>query len=356
MTLTDAESGSSQAQGTPLERVRPRSGSAEADARRRETEYPYDEIRRPRLVQRRPRGGGEAGLREPHACPGAGYPAGSGRPRPHRRRLHRHRQDGRVPAAHLEHASPREGPQPRPARAGGEPHPRARPADRPHVHADLAPDPPLHHHGVRRHALRPPDQGAARRHRRAHRHARAPEGPHEARRGEPVQRGGARAGRGRPHAGHGLSARRDHHRGRHARVPPDASVLGHHRPVHPEEPGLASERPRHGRDRPQRRDGQDGGAVHDAHQELQQARAAWRPCCSEKGSERVIVFARTKNRTEDCAEALCDAGFRAESIHSDKSPGRRAVARWRTSAAARRPSSWPPTCWRAASTCPTWTM
>ena len=41
-------------------------------------------------------------------------------------------------------------------------------------------------HGVRRHALRPPDQGAARRHRRAHRHARAPEGPHEARRGEPV--------------------------------------------------------------------------------------------------------------------------------------------------------------------------
>ncbi|MFR9168792.1 MAG: DEAD/DEAH box helicase, partial [Gordonibacter urolithinfaciens] len=43
----------------------------------------------------------------------------------------------------------------------------------------------------------------------------------------------------------------------------------------------------------------------------------------EKGSERVIVFARTKNRTEDCAEALCDAGFRAESIHSDKSQGAR---------------------------------
>lgn len=44
---------------------------------------------------------------------------------------------------------------------------------------------------------------------------------------------------------------------------------------------------------------------------------------NEKGSERVIVFARTKNRTEDCAEALCDAGFRAESIHSDKSQGQR---------------------------------
>ena len=43
----------------------------------------------------------------------------------------------------------------------------------------------------------------------------------------------------------------------------------------------------------------------------------------EKGSERVIVFARTKNRTEDGAEALCDAGFRAESIHSDKSQGAR---------------------------------
>ena len=42
-----------------------------------------------------------------------------------------------------------------------------------------------------------------------------------------------------------------------------------------------------------------------------------------EGSDRVIVFARTKNRTEDCAEALCDAGYRAESIHSDKSQGQR---------------------------------
>ena len=51
----------------------------------------------------------------------------------------------------------------------------------------------------------------------------------------------------------------------------------------------------------------------------------------EKGSERIIVFARTKNRTEDCAEALCDAGFRAESIHSDKSQGarRRALENFR---------------------------
>ena len=43
----------------------------------------------------------------------------------------------------------------------------------------------------------------------------------------------------------------------------------------------------------------------------------------EKGSDRIIVFARTKNRTEDCAEALCDAGYRAESIHSDKSQSQR---------------------------------
>ena len=44
---------------------------------------------------------------------------------------------------------------------------------------------------------------------------------------------------------------------------------------------------------------------------------------NEKGHERVIVFARTKNRTEECAEALEAAGFHAESIHSDKTQGRR---------------------------------
>ena len=43
----------------------------------------------------------------------------------------------------------------------------------------------------------------------------------------------------------------------------------------------------------------------------------------EKGSERIIVFARTKFRTEECAEALCRAGYKAESIHSDKSQGQR---------------------------------
>ena len=43
----------------------------------------------------------------------------------------------------------------------------------------------------------------------------------------------------------------------------------------------------------------------------------------EKGHERVIVFARTKARTEECAEALIEAGYSAESIHSDKPQGRR---------------------------------
>ncbi len=43
----------------------------------------------------------------------------------------------------------------------------------------------------------------------------------------------------------------------------------------------------------------------------------------EKGSDRVIVFARTKFRTEDCAEDLRRAGYSAESIHSDKSQGQR---------------------------------
>lgn len=48
-----------------------------------------------------------------------------------------------------------------------------------------------------------------------------------------------------------------------------------------------------------------------------------RAVLEEKGSERVIVFARTKFRTEECAEELRRAGYRAESIHSDKSQGQR---------------------------------
>lgn len=48
-----------------------------------------------------------------------------------------------------------------------------------------------------------------------------------------------------------------------------------------------------------------------------------RAVLEEKGHERVVVFARTKNRTEECAEALKEAGYKVESIHSDKSQGNR---------------------------------
>ena len=48
-----------------------------------------------------------------------------------------------------------------------------------------------------------------------------------------------------------------------------------------------------------------------------------RAVLEEKGHKRVIVFARTKNRTEECAKALCEAGYAAESIHSDKSQAQR---------------------------------
>jgi len=51
-----------------------------------------------------------------------------------------------------------------------------------------------------------------------------------------------------------------------------------------------------------------------------------RAVLDEKGSERVIVFTRTKNRTEECVEMLRDHGFSAESIHSDRSQGQRRQA------------------------------
>ncbi len=51
-----------------------------------------------------------------------------------------------------------------------------------------------------------------------------------------------------------------------------------------------------------------------------------RAVLDEKGSDRVIVFARTKHRTEECMEMLRDNGYSAESIHSDKSQGQRRKA------------------------------
>ena len=43
----------------------------------------------------------------------------------------------------------------------------------------------------------------------------------------------------------------------------------------------------------------------------------------EKGSQRVIVFTRTKRKADICVRRLQQAGFNADSIHSDKSQGRR---------------------------------
>ncbi|MEG0682418.1 MAG: DEAD/DEAH box helicase [Raoultibacter sp.] len=44
-----------------------------------------------------------------------------------------------------------------------------------------------------------------------------------------------------------------------------------------------------------------------------------RAVLEEKGSERIIVFTRTKGRSDSCSRFLRDAGYSAESIHSDRS-------------------------------------
>ena len=69
----------------------------------------------------------------------------------------------------------------------------------------------------------------------------------------------------------------------------------------------------------------------------------------QRGSKRVIVFTDTKTRAEICTGQLKRAGFRADSIHSDKTQ----VQRSRASAKVPSTSSLPPTCWPAESTCRT---
>ena len=73
---------------------------------------------------------------------------------------------------------------------------------------------------------------------------------------------------------------------------------------------------------------------------------------NDKGHERVIVFARTKNRTEECAPKRLRPPVSTPSPSTPTRPRAAAVAPWRTSAAAKPTSWWPPTCWHAASTCP----
>jgi ATP-dependent RNA helicase RhlE len=43
----------------------------------------------------------------------------------------------------------------------------------------------------------------------------------------------------------------------------------------------------------------------------------------EKGSERVLVFTRTRSRADSCAKRLSKAGFSVRAIHSDRSQGQR---------------------------------
>ena len=64
---------------------------------------------------------------------------------------------------------------------------------------------------------------------RARRHARPPDRPDRARRRRPRRDRGARPRRGRPHARHGLQARRRPDRRHDAARPPDAALLGHAR-------------------------------------------------------------------------------------------------------------------------------
>ena len=51
--------------------------------------------------------------------------------------------------------------------------------------------------------------------------------------------------------------------------------------------------------------------------------AVLRAVLEEKGSKRVIVFTRTKQRAEICTRQLREAGYRVDSIHSDKAQGQR---------------------------------
>ena len=54
--------------------------------------------------------------------------------------------------------------------------------------------------------------------------------------------------------------------------------------------------------------------------------ALLRALLEEKGARRVIVFTRTKSRADICTRQLREAGFKVESIHSDKTQAKRQQA------------------------------
>ena len=73
---------------------------------------------------------------------------------------------------------------------------------------------------------------------------------------------------------------------------------------------------------------------------------------AEKGSDRVIVFARTRSRADSTCRRLKRAGYTAEAIHSDRSQAQRRRALDNFAAGK---TGVQPTCWRAASTWRKWT-
>ena len=54
--------------------------------------------------------------------------------------------------------------------------------------------------------------------------------------------------------------------------------------------------------------------------------ALLRALLEEKGARRVIIFTRTKSRADICTRQLWEAGYKAESIHSDKTQAKRQQA------------------------------
>ena len=133
---------------------------------------------------------------------------------------------------------------------------------------------------------------------------------------------------------------RDHHRGRHARIRARRCLFSAtHRPQGPCKNNLGSLL----RDpAPSSQIAHKGETAKTVEQFImpigptRQGRACCRPCCRRRAPSASSCSPDTKNRTEDLRRAmLCDAGFRAESIHSDKTQGAASRARSRTSASGR---------------------
>ena len=159
-------------------------------------------------------------LREADSDPGRGD---SRRPRGPRRaglRLHRQRQDRRLPAP--DPRAPARAAARRDTRPGAHAHARARRADRRRRLRPRAPHAPLGRRRLRRRRHGPAAARLPERHRPDRRHARAAARPSPLEDRAARRARGARARRGRSHARHGLSARREAHPRPAPEAPADA--------------------------------------------------------------------------------------------------------------------------------------